>query len=346
MSSCKRAMSSRAYFMGVYDIPDGVQHEYKSATCTVYIVDRVEGDKKTRVALKFMKHADEFEREKSSREKLTAAGMAQDQALQDYIIDTIDSFHYTGAAFRVAVEKHIGLVDYDNPCLLVMPAADRNLRAIMDNERITSSDVIKTIFHEILKCVKFMHERGYIHGDLKPRNLMRVVVDSKRRILLIDLDASAATGLQYSWTKQSSAYMPPEAVRLSLSLVCDDLLVSGAPTSAQFTIDFKISLPMDVAAGSNFTIKFSPVNVTGVLSLMLDDAVDLSTCTSFKGHVITVTAKDALAAGSRRFTMVATFNGNPTAAGSVSARLEHVLNTLRTVQGASKDSLAKCAVTI
>jgi serine/threonine protein kinase len=347
LSSCKRAMSSRCFFMGMYDIPDGVQHEYKSATCTVYIVDRVEDDKRTRVALKFMKHADEFEREKTSREKLTAAGFAQEQTLQDYIIDATDSYHCTDAAFCAAFEKRRWLVDFDNPCLLVMPAADRNLRIIMDNERITDSGVIKAMFHEILNCAKYMHERGYIHGDLKPRNVMRVVVDSKqRRILLIDLDASAATGLQYSWSKHSSAYMPPEAVRLYLSLVCSDFAVGDAPASAQFTVDFTFSLPMDVAAGSAFTIKFSPVNVTGILSLILDNAVDLSSCMSVEDHVITFTAKDTLAAGSHRLTMVATFNGNPTAAGSMSAHLEHVVNTLRPVQGASKDSLAKCTVTI
>ena len=67
---------------------------------------------------------------------------------------------------------------------------------------------------------------------------------------------------------------------------------------------------------------------------------------SIEDHVITVTAKDALAAGSRRVKMVATFNGHPTAAGSMSAHLGHVVNTLRPVQGASKDSLAKCTVTI
>jgi hypothetical protein len=67
---------------------------------------------------------------------------------------------------------------------------------------------------------------------------------------------------------------------------------------------------------------------------------------SVEDHVITVTAKDALAAGSRRVKMVATFNGDPTAAGSMSAHLGHVVNTLRPVQGASKDSLAKCTVTI
>jgi hypothetical protein len=140
--------------------------------------------------------------------------------------------------------------------------------------------------------------------------------------------------------------MPPAAVRLLLSLVCSDFAVGDAPTSAQFTVKFQVSLPVEIAAGSSFTIAFAPVKVTGVLSLILDDAVDLSSCMSLEDHVITVTAKDALAAGSRRFKMVATFNGDPTAAGSMSAHLGHVVNTLRPVQGASKDSLAKCTVTI
>jgi hypothetical protein len=79
---------------------------------------------------------------------------------------------------------------------------------------------------------------------------------------------------------------------------------------------------------------------------MLDNDVDLSNFMTVKDYVITVTAKEALPAGIRQFTMVATFNGNPATAGSVSACLEQVVNTLRTVQGASKDSLTKCTVTI
>jgi serine/threonine protein kinase len=174
LSFCKHAMTSRSYFMGLYDIPDGVQHEYKSATCTVYIVDRVEDDKRTRVALKFMQNADEFEREEASRELLLAQGSGQERISQDFIIDTTDRFPCTHATFQDAVRKRGKLIDYDSPCLLVMPAADRNLRAIMDNERIVEAGVIKAMFHAILNCAKFMHERGYIHGDLKPRNVMRI----------------------------------------------------------------------------------------------------------------------------------------------------------------------------
>jgi hypothetical protein len=140
--------------------------------------------------------------------------------------------------------------------------------------------------------------------------------------------------------------MPPEAVRLFMSLVCSDFAVGDAPTSAQFTVEFQVSLPIEIAAGSSFTIAFAPVKVTGVLSLILDNAVDLRSCMSVEDHVITVTAKGALAAGSRRVKMAATFNGDPTAAGSVSAHLELVVNTLRPVQDASKDILAKCSVTI
>jgi serine/threonine protein kinase len=95
--------------------------------------------------------------------------------LQDYIIDAIDSYHCTDAAFCAAVQKRRWLVDYDRPCLLVMPASDRNLRDIMDKERITNADVVKTMFHKTLQCVKYMHERGCIHGDLKPRNIMRII---------------------------------------------------------------------------------------------------------------------------------------------------------------------------
>jgi serine/threonine protein kinase len=340
VGATRRFLSDRCFFMGLYDIPHGMQHEYKSATCTVYIVDRVEHNKRTRVALKFMKNTFEFEREKASREILSA--LSPDHSSQDCVIEAIASYKWSDCEFQAAVQRCGWLVDYASPCLLVMPAADRNLRIIMDNERITKPEVIKCMFQQLLDCVKFMHERCYIHGDLKPRNIMRI----QRCLKLIDFDASAQIGQQYSWSKHSSAYMPPEAIRVSLSLVCDDLVVSGAPNSAQFTVEFKFPLPMEVAAGSTFTITFSPVNMTGVLSLMLDDTVDLSTCMSVKDHAITVVAMDALAAGSRRFTMVATFNDNPTAAGSVNARLEHVVNTLRPVQGASKDGLTKCTVTI
>jgi serine/threonine protein kinase len=343
---CKLAMSSRLFFLGLYDIREGLHYEYKSATCTVYIVDRVKDDKKMRVALKFMKNADEFEREKSSREQLLNSGCGLGQ-LQQSIVETTESYHFTDSSFQAALEKRRWLVDYDDPCLLVMPAAERNLRAIMDSEHVKDSGVIKSMFQEILNCTSFMHERNCVHGDLKPRNLVRILFGLKRCLMLIDFDASAQIGKQYSWSKHSSAYMPPEAIRLRISLMCSDFAVdASASTQHVYTVFFKAALPFDIAAGSAFFLSISNVNVTAVHSLIFDDTVDLSSCTSINDHIITVTAIDAMVAGNHTFKIVALFDGNLPAADSMSVRLEHDVDTLHATRGMNRDSLPMCTARV
>ena len=339
---CKLAMSSRLFFLGLYDIREGLHYEYKSATCTVYIVDRVKDDKKMRVALKFMKNADEFEREKSSREKLLNSGLGQ---LQQSIVEAIESYHFRDSSFRASLEKRRWLVDYDDPCLLVMPAAERNLRAIMDSEHIKDSGVIKSMFQEILNCTSFMHERDCIHGDLKPRNLVRILFGLKRRLMLIDFDASAQIGKQYSWSKHSSAYMPPEAIRLRISLTCSDFAID-ASTSTQYTVFFKAILPFDIATGSAFTLSICNINVTAVHSLIFDDTVDLSSCASIKDHIITVTAIDKMVAGNHSFKLDALFDGNLPAADFMSVHLEHDVDTLHATRGMNRDSLPMCTARV
>ncbi len=341
LTACKDAMLSRVLFMGLYDIPDSLQHEYKSATCTVYLAHRVEGEERTTVALKFMKNTDEFEREKSSREILLAPRSGQEQTFQDYIVESTDSYHHKVAAFHSAVQKRKWLVDYSNPCLLVMPAADRNLRIIMDNERITNPEAIKSMSHRIMRCAKYMHDRGFIHGDLKPRNIMRIL----HRLMLIDFDASARIGQQYSWSKHSSAYMPPEAICLFMSLRSDEFSVVDASSATQCTVAFNVLLPIAIPAGTLFTISIAPVHVAAVPKFTLD-AGDWSSCISVKDRVITVTAKDALDAGKHGFNVAGVFEGSLPAAEFMRAELEHIVNTLHPMEGTRKDDLAKCTLSI
>jgi serine/threonine protein kinase len=63
----------------------------------------------------------------------------------------------------------------------------------------------------VLCCVEYLHSRNIIHGDLKPRNIVRMSVANTKepQYMLIDLDASAVFGQQVS-LKYSSAYSPPE----------------------------------------------------------------------------------------------------------------------------------------
>ena len=55
-----------------------------------------------------------------------------------------------------------------------------------------------------------MHEKGFIHGDLKPLNIMRVAAKMK----LIDLDSACehVSGTTYAGLKYSSGFIPPEMV--------------------------------------------------------------------------------------------------------------------------------------
>ena len=227
--------STQLTFMGRF-ILKGDQHEYQSATCTVFIATDVEGDTKSPVALKFMKNASEFEQEKSSRLKLKAAA-ADD--LSAFVVDIRESFDCSHVALNQSLNSGSNFVGNSNlqlyPSLIVMPAADRNLRAIMDNERITDPEVIKRMFHEIVRAVKFMHDRGVMHGDIKPRNVVRI----DGRLVLIDLDASAEIGKQYSWSKYSSAYLPPEAFAFDF---IESVASNEAPVSASVR-RFDASIP-------------------------------------------------------------------------------------------------------
>ena len=197
-------------FMGRF-IVKGDHHEYKSATCMVFMATDISGGIKCPVALKFMKNASEFEQEKISRLKLKASAAVD---ISKFVVDIQDCFDCSHAAFQQSLSSGSSFVVnsklQDYPFLIVMRAAHRNLRAIMDNERITDPAVIKRMFNEILRAVKFMHDRGVTHGDIKPRNVVRI----NEQLVVIDLDASAEIGRQYSWCKYSSAYLPPEAIAL------------------------------------------------------------------------------------------------------------------------------------
>ena len=49
------------------------------------------------------------------------------------------------------------------------------------------SQTVRTYFKEIVESIAQIHNSGYIHGDIKPQNVIRL--DGKMRV--IDLDAAA-----------------------------------------------------------------------------------------------------------------------------------------------------------
>jgi serine/threonine protein kinase len=138
--------------------------------------------------------------------------------------------------------------------LLVMPFCRRNLADIIDKEWVTleSNQFLnkKQLIVALIKSVKYMHDAGYVHGDLKPRHFVRYNDD----YALINLHASAKIGCSASWRKASTAYLPPEAIRyLDAHPVPDD---HAAVCRCGDTFDSVPEVESVTVVNSKATLKF------------------------------------------------------------------------------------------
>ena len=66
------------------------------------------------------------------------------------------------------------------------------------------------MFAQLVRCVQHLHNRGLLHGDVKPLNIVRVGTAWK----LIDLDAACRINIDSVGLKSSTAYVPPEMFEL------------------------------------------------------------------------------------------------------------------------------------
>ena len=117
------------------------------------------------------------------------------------------------------------------PYAIVMEKADRNLLEIITNERLSAGPIglIRFTAAKIGVCIATLHASGTVHGDIKPRNVVRTANHTfGNTFKLIDLDmayvaclspaAGAATGLPHVHAsakkiRETSAYASPELIR-------------------------------------------------------------------------------------------------------------------------------------
>lgn len=174
---CQLIIKRSLFFFKRYDLVTPLHKpQHKSATCIVlFAIDH--DDHERRVALKLVRDRGQFITEMEVREKAT---------FDDTFVISVLHTHDGDASsdYRTAC-KSKGLSDY--LYCLVMPAADKNLSVIISSERIAGKDwaQIKLITLHIAQSLQHMHLKGFIHGDIKPLNIMRI----DNRTKLIDLDA-------------------------------------------------------------------------------------------------------------------------------------------------------------
>ncbi|GBG24858.1 Protein kinase, putative [Hondaea fermentalgiana] len=127
---------------------------HESKTCAVHFGTDIETDGP--VALKIMRVKEQYEREKDARD---ADGMAVDGCMSILYRDD--------AELAEALDKDF---------CLVMTQASRSLFEAINTERFAGRDLpkIRMIAYKVICVIQNLHNSGRIHGDIKPRNVVRV----------------------------------------------------------------------------------------------------------------------------------------------------------------------------
>ena len=213
---------------GLYQLNLPVRPVYKSKTCEVYFATQIGEDNNgskndtdssknsssQSVALKFVRDRKHFDAEKNARSFLPIE--------TKYILRTSNYHEVNGGgdgnkagAPSWESKESSGALEF----CTVMPAADRSLAGAINAEYIAGQDyhMVTNVARQIAHGINELHTCGIIHGDVKPRNIVRTGTLWQ----LIDLDAASKIGTMLTKThKYSSGYFPPEMARLIFNDTC------------------------------------------------------------------------------------------------------------------------------
>ena len=189
----RKAMENHIYFHKRYNIGKSI---HKSATSYVlFAQDVIHDENISSVALKFFKDKEQFERERKARDGL-------DDSCVIPILNFFDSD--CDDEFKASVEK-MSFEEYRY--MVSMPASEKSLDDIIRHDSICGDyEKIRVVIDQICRCLKLIHKKGKIHGDIKPLNIMR---DHDGQFILIDLDACVNMN-EICGVKLSTSYLPPE----------------------------------------------------------------------------------------------------------------------------------------
>lgn len=204
----KDALQSALLFCGRYDMELRPRYETKSSL-VFFATDMKTGSiNGSPVAIKFFMDKLDFEAEKRARLK-NPEDVYSNRFNSEYVIRMVDVYDGDRDKSVQLEARKCEVPQY----FMVLEQAERNLFEVIYGENTTSRSLsVCSILYELARCLQHMHNEGYVHGDFKPRNVVRQIVS--QRWSIIDLDGATEIGEAMNNNRVSTAYMPPEMVKI------------------------------------------------------------------------------------------------------------------------------------
>ncbi len=179
--------------------------------------------------------------------------VAVKQIHEHFLTDPKQLDRYWGEAQLLASLQHPNIVTiYDivrDKGWLIMELMQGNLGDRMQG-RPMDLVALRTVLAHSLRALKFLHEHGIVHGDIKPSNML---VDRRKRLKIGDFGlARRVSDEEGSLIKGTTKYMAPEVV--------SDEFGDVGPASDLYSLGFAA---YELMCGSNFETLFPGLNAHG-----------------------------------------------------------------------------------